>query len=400
MIHTHFLFILYILFFQKIHQITVSVNKIMRLENVIDNKLLYTSEIFYPNLFQNKVKFWDNSFYFQISIIFDIKPILINSLCSFLDNSLNCNIYYFSSNNLKKSFPKVEILSGEYESLFKKINLQLISLDTRNYFYVKLFDPIVIQKNIINIIDNKIKFELGNLNALSPEITKVQICKIQVSINNEMSVDSLCEINQHETYLHCSSNLYEYKNKIKKIFSISPINGVFLCENSKIILYLIPFPFSKNYEKNFDFSKYKTDIKAIAFYLPQFHTFKENDEFWGKGFTEWTNVRHGFPLFSEHYQPRIPDDSIGYYNLLDINTLKFQVKLAKQHGIYGFGIYYYWFSWKKLMEKSIDLLLAHKEINIKYFLIWSNGNWTRNWDGSSKEVLIPKIILMKIQKIS
>ena len=57
-----------------------------------------------------------------------------------------------------------------------------------------------------------------------------------------MSVDSLCEINQHETYLHCSSNLYEYKNKIKKIFSISPINGVFLCENSKIILYLIPFP--------------------------------------------------------------------------------------------------------------------------------------------------------------
>ena len=109
MIHTYFLFILYILLFQKIHQITVSVNKIMRLENVIDNKLLYTSEIFYPNLFQNKVKFWDNSFYFQISIIFDIKPILINSLCSFLDNSLNCN-NYFSSKNLKKSFPKVEIL--------------------------------------------------------------------------------------------------------------------------------------------------------------------------------------------------------------------------------------------------------------------------------------------------
>ena len=386
MIQPQFQFILYILFFQGLHQITISVNKIMKLEKVIDNKLFYTSEIFYPNLFQDKMKFWDNFFFLQISIIFDKKPIFINSLCSFVDNSLNCNINYFSSKNLKDSSPKVEIISGEYESLFKKINLQLISLDTRNYFYVKCFDPIIIQKSIMSIKDNNIKFELGNLNALSPEITKVQKCNIKVSINNETNIDSICEINQHDTYLHCTSYLFGYK--IKKIISIFPVNGIFLCENSKIILYLIPLPPSKIYEKNFDFSKYKTDIMAIALYLPQYHTFKENDNFWGKGFTEWTNVRHGFPFFSGHYQPRIPDDSIGYYNLLDINTLKFQAKLAKEHGIYGFGIYYYWFSWKKLMEKPIDLLIVHKEINIKFFLIWANENWTRGWNGKFKDVLI------------
>ena len=95
------------------------------------------------------------------------------------------------------------------------------------------------------------------------------------------------------------------------------------------------------YEENLVFSEMKAQIKSIALYLPQFHEIKENDEFWGKGFTEWTNVKKCLPLYKSHHQPRIPGDKFGYlsyYDLSDVNNIKKQVELAKSHGIYGFGI--------------------------------------------------------------
>lgn len=148
------------------------------------------------------------------------------------------------------------------------------------------------------------------------------------------------------------------------------------------------YRYDSHYEPNQDFSGLKTDIKTIAYYLPQFHTFPENDAWWGKGFTEWTNTRAAKPRVPGHYQPRVPHGDVGYYDLSDINVMAHQAALARRHGIYGFCMYYYWFSGKKLMEKPLNNLLAHPEVDFPFCLCWANENWSRRWDGSETDILI------------
>lgn len=131
----------------------------------------------------------------------------------------------------------------------------------------------------------------------------------------------------------------------------------------------------------------KSAVKPIALYLPQYHEIKENNEWWEKGFTEWTNVKKATSLFKDHYQPHIPIDR-NYYNLDNNSVLIEQSNLAKQFGIYGFCFYHYWFNGKLLLEKPIHNLLESKEPNFPFCLCWANENWTRTWDGQEKDVLM------------
>lgn len=133
--------------------------------------------------------------------------------------------------------------------------------------------------------------------------------------------------------------------------------------------------------------------KVIAFYLPQYHPTPDNDKWWGKGFTEWTNVGKAKPLFPGHYQPKVPAD-LGYYDLRLPEVREAQAELAREAGIYGFCYYHYWFgNGKQELELPFNEVLRLGKPDFPFMLCWANESWHRKfWNkdgkGSSKEMLI------------
>ena len=129
------------------------------------------------------------------------------------------------------------------------------------------------------------------------------------------------------------------------------------------------------------------ELRTIAIHLPQFHPIYENNQWWGNGFTEWTNVTKAKPLFKGHHQPNLPTD-LGFYDLRLEEARLAQELLAKQYGIYGFCYYHYWFKGKLLLQEPTERKLQNSKEDLPFMFFWANETWSRRWLGEEKEVLI------------
>ena len=188
-------------------------------------------------------------------------------------------------------------------------------------------------------------------------------------------------------------NLMKIKNNFSnKVYFKNPKNYTyFFYNNTKFINIDNKF---YSFENNIDFSNYSSDIKVIAFYSPKFYTISERDNLFGQNLSDWDYVNKAKSLLAGHYQPRKPGDEInylGYYDNSDIQIITKQIKLAKSHGIYGFGIYYYWFSGKIIYEKPLDIYIKNKNIDFPFFLIWKNINCKNLINNINKNIKEEKI---------
>ncbi len=131
----------------------------------------------------------------------------------------------------------------------------------------------------------------------------------------------------------------------------------------------------------------RPNARLLALYLPQFHPIAENDQWWGKGFTEWTNTAKAKPMFSGHYQPHVPAD-LGFYDLRLSEAREEQAKLAQAYGIEGFCYYHYWFGGKQLLERPFQEVLRSGRPDFPFCLCWANETWTGIWHGAPNRVLV------------
>ncbi len=312
-----------------------------------------------------------------------------NKYNGFLDGIDGCYIFGWAL-NIQEPWKKVKIsiflddkkiaegIADEFREDLFRLNIG----DGRHAFRIRLPDEIFQKAEVLKIraFINDTKIELKN----SPLV--IEILKTKS--------DSISDTSEEvRLKFKCKNTIFETVTLPIKFFK-SPLDKEANDTSLRIVVRRIVYEDELAIKQS---QAEKRDVKLIAFYLPQFYPFPENNEWWGEGFTEWSQIVSAKPWFKEHYQPRLPAD-LGFYDLRIREVRKRQEELAKEYGIYGFCYYYYWFSGKTLMDTIVNDILDSGIPDLPFCLCWANEPWSRRWDGSDHEVLMPQFHDLEIDE--
>jgi hypothetical protein len=189
----------------------------------------------------------------------------------------------------------------------------------------------------------------------------------------------------------CLSDCQSEETSVQSLLQDAFLKSIATVAGRQLVLQDADSTFDQRYfemQQDYSSTASQSDVKVLAYYLPQFHPIPENDMWHGTGFTEWTKVKAANPLFESHYQQHVPHPDIGYYDLAGAPILRKQLKLMKKAGVFGQVFYHYWFSGKLILERPAQLLLETEDIELPFCFCWANENWTRRWTGDETEVLL------------